>query len=169
MLWYNMVLGEGVAGILGIDDSKFQDVIDTMTEEEWEAAKEVIYENDTISRILILYTWQVDRERRLQDAIMEEQEARDKMEAGKITMKMHPHLWWCDIVFHSGTNDGSTSTGNSRETSDDVKKRVTKEFMMKEMSAATAPPSSTAISASEREEIASPEQVAINDATEDAV
>jgi hypothetical protein len=51
-----MVLGEGVAGILGIDDSKFQDVIDTMTEEEWEAAKEVIYENDTISRILILYT-----------------------------------------------------------------------------------------------------------------
>jgi hypothetical protein len=41
--------------------------------------------------------------------------------------------------------------------------------MMKEMSAATAPPSSTAISASEREEIASPEQVAINDATEDAV
>jgi hypothetical protein len=168
MLWYNMVLGEGVAGILGIDDSKFQDVIDTMTEEEWEAAKEVIYENDTISRILILYTWQVDRERRLQDAIMEEQEARDKMEAGKITMKMHPHLW-CDIVFHSGTNDGSTSTGNSRETSDDVKKRVTKEFMMKEMSAATAPPSSTAISASEREEIASPEQVAINDATEDAV
>ena len=36
--------GEGVADILGLDDSKFQDIVDSMTEEEWEVAREVIYQ-----------------------------------------------------------------------------------------------------------------------------
>lgn len=32
------IVGETVASILGIDDSKYQDIIDGMTPEEWEAA-----------------------------------------------------------------------------------------------------------------------------------
>lgn len=45
--------GEGVADLLGLDDSKFQDVIDTMTEEEWEEAREVgLYFPSTLTVIL---------------------------------------------------------------------------------------------------------------------
>jgi hypothetical protein len=33
--------GEMVAGIIGLDDSKFQDVIDNMTEEDWKVAVQV--------------------------------------------------------------------------------------------------------------------------------
>lgn len=35
-------VGEVVAGMLGLDDSKFQDVIDNMTEEDWRIAIQVL-------------------------------------------------------------------------------------------------------------------------------
>ena len=37
-------VGEAVAGVLGIDDSKFQWVMDGMSQEEWEAAQAVAAE-----------------------------------------------------------------------------------------------------------------------------
>ena len=37
-----LILGEMVADAIGLDDSKFQDVIDSMTEEEWRVAVQVI-------------------------------------------------------------------------------------------------------------------------------
>lgn len=44
-------VGEIVADVLGLDDSKFQDIIDNMTEEDWKVAIEV---NNSYSLILNL-------------------------------------------------------------------------------------------------------------------
>jgi hypothetical protein len=41
ILYFGYFSGEVVAGIIGLDDSKFQDVIDNMTKEDWMVALEV--------------------------------------------------------------------------------------------------------------------------------
>mmetsp|Transcript_14551 Transcript_14551/g.21922 ORF Transcript_14551/g.21922 Transcript_14551/m.21922 type:complete len:160 (+) Transcript_14551:160-639(+) len=57
-------VGEIVVSVFGLDDSKFQDVMDGMTEEDWEYAR------------------QVEKERKLDDAILEAMEALARQKTG---------------------------------------------------------------------------------------